>query len=260
MRLIPLFIAGWSFKMEESTIIRVENLKNNLGGQWVHTDVNLTVKRGEILAIIGGSGSGKTTLLRCLLMLLKPTAGKIYLFDQDISQLNSHKIEAMRRRWGMLFQHSALFSAMTILENIMFPMREFTNLPPEWMHELAMLKLSLTGLPATAAAKYPAELSGGMQRRAATARAIAMDPELLFLDEPTTGLDPVGARNFDKLILFLRDTLHLTIVMITHDMESLKYCADRIAFIGDGQILSVAPYEVLRKDPHPRITEYFSNF
>lgn len=241
------------------TIIEVKGLKNNLGGQWVHTDVNLNVRRGEILAIIGSSGSGKTTLMHCMLMLLKPTAGTIKLFNQDISTLNDHEVQAIRRRWGMLFQHSALFSSMTVLENIMYPMQEFTTLNKRFMQELAMAKLSLTGLPNEAANKYPSELSGGMQRRAATARAIAMDPELLFLDEPTTGLDPVGARQFNELVVFLRDALHLTVVMISHDVDSLKQCTDRIAFIGDGQVLCVAPFDTLRKNPHPLIADYFSN-
>lgn len=244
----------------DENIIEVTGLKNYLGGEWVHKDVNLTVKRGEILAIIGGSGSGKTTLLRCILMLLKPTAGTIRLFNKDICHLSDHGIQELRRRWGMLFQHSALFSSMTVLENIMFPMQEFTLLNKQFMQELAMLKLSLTGLPNEAANKYPAELSGGMQRRAATARAIAMDPELLFLDEPTTGLDPVGARKFDELVVFLRDALHLTIVMISHDVESLRHCTDRVAFIGEGKVLCVAPFEELRKNSHPLIADYFSNY
>jgi phospholipid/cholesterol/gamma-HCH transport system ATP-binding protein len=241
-------------------VIEIEGLKNRLGGLWVHNGLDLTIKKGEILAIIGGSGSGKTTLLRCILMLLKPTAGTIRLFGKDISQLGDEETQSLRRRWGTLFQHSALFSSMTTLENIMFPMQEFTFLNQKFMQELAMLKLSLTGLPYEAANKFPSELSGGMQRRAATARAIAMDPELLFLDEPTTGLDPVGARKFDDLVVFLRDTLSLTIVMISHDVDSLKKCTDRVAFIGDGKVLCVAPLEELRKNPHPLIVEYFKNY
>jgi len=241
-------------------VIEIEGLKNRLGGLWVHNGLDLTVRKGEILAIIGGSGSGKTTLLRCILMLLKPTAGTIRLFGKDISHLGDEEAQSLRRRWGTLFQHSALFSSMTTLENIMFPMQEFTVLNQKFMQELAMLKLNLTGLPCEAANKFPSELSGGMQRRAATARAIAMDPELLFLDEPTTGLDPVGARKFDELVVFLRDTLSLTIVMISHDIDSLKKCTDRVAFIGDGKVLCVAPLEELRKNPHPLIVEYFKNY
>ncbi len=238
-------------------IIEIKGLKNYLGGQWVHSNVNLNVEKGEILAIIGGSGSGKTTIIRSILMLQKPTAGHIRIFGEDIENLNDQTVEAMRRRLGMLFQHSALFSGMTVLENIMFPMHELTTLNKDFMHNLAMLKLSLVGLPKEAAGKFPSQLSGGMQRRAAAARAIAMDPELLFLDEPTSGLDPLGSRQFDELILFLRDALNLTVVIISHDIESLKRCTDRVAFVGEGKILSVEPIGELIKNPHPLIAEYF---
>ncbi|WP_115712277.1 ABC transporter ATP-binding protein [Legionella sainthelensi] len=243
--------------MSES-IIEIKGLKNYLGGQWVHSGVDLTVQKGEILAIIGGSGSGKTTILRSVLMLMKPTAGDIKVFGQDISHLDTQEALALRRRWGMLFQHSALFSSMTVLENVMFPMQEFTNLEHEFMYELALLKIALVGLPQEAAGKLPSELSGGMQRRAAAARAIAMDPELLFLDEPTTGLDPLSARRFDDLIVFLRDSLKLTIVMVSHDIESLKRTTDRVAFIGDGKVLSIEPIKELMKNKHKIIADYFS--
>lgn len=239
-------------------VIEIKGLKNYLGGQWVHKDVNLTVYQGEIFAIIGGSGSGKTTILRSLLMLMQPTEGELKIFGQNLKNITGRQADAIRKRWGMLFQHSALFSALTVLENIMFPMHELTDLQKEFMEELALLKISLVGLPRESASKYPAELSGGMQRRAAAARAIAMDPELLFLDEPTTGLDPKGARQFDDLILYLRDTLNLTVVMVSHDVESLRRTTDRIAFVGEGKILAIEPYEELIKNPHPQIAEYFS--
>ncbi len=239
-------------------IIEIKGLKNYLGGQWVHSDVNLNVAKGEILAIIGGSGSGKTTILRSILMLQKPTAGSIRVFGKDIQTLDEAQEDAIRRRWGMLFQHSALFSGMTVLENIMFPMRELTSLNQEFMQELAMLKLSLVGLAKESAGKYPSQLSGGMQRRAAAARAIAMDPELLFLDEPTSGLDPLSARKFDELVVFLRDTLDLTIVIVSHDIESLKRCTDRVAFVGEGKILSAEPINKLMKNTNPLIAGYFS--
>lgn len=239
-------------------IIEITGMKNYLGSQWVHSDINLTVNKGEILAIIGGSGSGKTTILRCLLMLLKPTAGSIKIFGQDINGLDAQQSFLLRRRWGMLFQHSALFSSMNVLENVMFPMKEFTNLEPEFMHELALLKIALVGLPQEAAGKLPSELSGGMQRRAAAARAIAMDPELLFLDEPTTGLDPRSARLFDDLVVFLRNSLNLTIVMVSHDIESLKRTTDRVAFVGDGKILSVEPIHDLMKNKNKLIADYFN--
>lgn len=243
--------------MSES-IIEIKGLKNYLGGQWVHSGVDLTVQKGEILAIIGGSGSGKTTILRSVLMLMQPTAGDIKVFGKDINHLDAQEALSLRRRWGMLFQHSALFSSMTVLENVMFPMQEFTNLEHEFMHELALLKIALVGLPQEAAGKLPSELSGGMQRRAAAARAIAMDPELLFLDEPTTGLDPLSARRFDDLIVFLRDSLRLTIVMVSHDIESLKRTTDRVAFIGDGKVLSIEPIKELMKNKHKIIADYFS--
>ena len=238
-------------------IIEVKHLKNYLGHQWVHSYVNLPIDQGDIVAIIGGSGSGKTTILRSLLMLMQPTEGDIKLFGQNIQTLNHHEATALRQRLGMLFQHSALFSARTVLENILFPIQEFTTLDKQTAHKLGMLKLALVGLPKDAAHKYPVELSGGMQRRAAAARAIAMDPELLFLDEPTTGLDPKGARRFDELILFLRKTLNLTIVMISHDMESLK-SVDKIAFLGEGKVLAMAPLETLKHHEHPLIQDYFN--
>lgn len=239
-------------------VIEITGLKNCLGGQWVHTDVNLSVEKGEIFAIIGGSGSGKTTIFRSLLMLLQPSGGCIKVFGKDIAKLSPQEAVKLRQRWGMLFQHSALFSGLTVLDNIQFPMREFSTLNDSFMQELAMLKLALVGLPKESANKFPSELSGGMQRRAAAARAIAMDPELLFLDEPTTGLDPHSARLFDDLIVFLRNALNLTVVMISHDLESLRRTTDRIAFIGEGKVLCVAPLEKLMENPHPLIVDYFS--
>lgn len=241
-------------------VIEIRGVSNYLGNQWVHTDVNLTVQKGEILAIIGGSGCGKTTILRNLLMLLKPTAGTIEVFGEAIYRLDATQAIALRRRWGMLFQHSALFSAMNVLENVMFPMQEFTTLDPEFMQELALLKIAMVGLPIDSAGKFPSELSGGMQRRAAAARAIAMDPELLFLDEPTTGLDPRSARLFDELIIFLRNALNLTIVMVSHDVESLKRTTDRVAFVGEGRIIAVEPIAELMKNKNPLIVDYFSKF
>lgn len=239
-------------------VIEIKGLKNYLGDQWVHTDVNLKVYKGEILAIIGGSGSGKTTILRSILMLLKPTAGSIKVFGEEISRLDEREANTLRRRWGMLFQHSALFSGMTVLENIMFPMRELANLDKDFMKKLALLKLSMVGLPKETATKYPSELSGGMQRRAAAARAISMDPELLFFDEPTSGLDPISAKQFDDLIVFLRNALNLTIVIISHDIESLKRTTDRVAFVGNGKIISVEPIEDLMQNTNPLIADYFS--
>lgn len=244
--------------MNTEIIIDISGLQNRFQGQWVHRDVNLQVQRGEILAIIGGSGCGKTTIIRSILMLQKPTAGTIKVFGTDIANISNAQSDTLRRRWGMLFQQSALFSSMSVIENILYPIKEFTDLKSEFAQELALLKMALVGLPKEAAHKYPSELSGGMQRRAAAARALAMDPELLFLDEPTTGLDPRGARKFDELILFLRKTLSLTIVMVSHDLQSIKKTTDRVAFIGEGRVLAIEPIETLVKNEHPMIAEYFS--
>lgn len=239
-------------------VIEISHLDNKFGNQWVHKDLNLNIKKGEILAIIGGSGSGKTTLIRSVLMLQRPTSGQIRVFGQNIQNISHAAAQKIRSRWGMLFQHSALFSAMTVAENIMFPMQELTNLSLKQMQELALLKIALVGLPKHAGDLYPSELSGGMQRRAAAARAIAMDPELLFLDEPTTGLDPISARQFDELIVLLRNSLNLSVVIISHDINSLERCTDRVAFIGEGKVLALEPIQDLKKNPHPMIVDYFS--
>jgi len=239
-------------------LIEITGLKNYLGGQWVHTDVNLTVNRGEILGIIGGSGSGKTTILRCILMLLKPTAGSIRVFNQDIQALDEDQANLLRRRFGMLFQHSALFSALTVLENIAFPIHELTPFNSAFINKLALLKLLLVGLSPNSGDKFPSQLSGGQQRRAAAARALAMDPELLFLDEPTSGLDPLSAKQFDHLIVFLHKALDLTLVIVSHDIESLKRTTDRVAFVGDGRIICVEPLDKLMQNDHPLISKYFS--
>ena len=212
----------------------------------------------KMFGLTGWSGSGKTTILRSILMLLKPTAGSIRVFGQELENLVEHEIGQLYQRWGVLYQHSALFSGMSVLENIMFPMQELAHLTPEFMTQLALIKLVLVGLPPHAAYKLPSELSGGMQRRAAAARAIAMDPELLFLDEPTSGLDPLGAKQFDELILFLRRALNLTIVIVSHDIDSLSRTADRVAFVGEGKILAIDPIDKLMQNKHPLISKYFS--
>jgi len=240
-------------------IIEIRNLDNKFGKQWIHHKLQLDIPKGEILAIIGGSGSGKTTLLRSMLMLQEPLAGEIKIFGENLKNITHAKAQKIRSRWGVLFQHSALFSAFTVLENIMFPMQELTNLTKQQQQDLALLKISLVGLPNHAANMYPYELSGGMQRRAAAARALAMDPELLFLDEPTTGLDPISARQFDELIVLLKNSLNLTIVIISHDIASLERCTDRVAFIGEGKVLALEPIEQLKLNQHPLIAQYFSN-
>ena len=241
-----------------SAIIEIKNVKIKLGGEWVHKDINLTVNRGEILAIVGGSGSGKTTLLREMLMLQKPDAGSIKIFDHELTTASTAIRSAVQRRWGVLFQQNALFSSLTLLENTAFPLKEHTHLDNKTIKELASLKIALTGLPADAATKFPSELSGGMQKRAALARAIVLDPELIFLDEPTAGLDPDSAGGLDELILDLQSTMGLTVVIITHDLDTLWHITDRVSFLGEGKVLCVDEMAKLVKNPHPLIQEFFS--
>lgn len=243
----------------ESTenIIVINALSNFLGGNWVHKNLSLQINRGEIYAIVGGSGSGKTTLLRSILMLQPPTSGTINVFNTPLHQASAKQALKIRRRWGMLFQHGALFSSLTVLENVAFPLREFTQLSSKLITEIAMMKIALTGLPSDAAHKLPGDLSGGMLKRAALSRALALDPELLFLDEPTSGLDPQGAGAFDELIVGLKAALNLTIVMVSHDLDSLWDTTDRVAFLGEGRVLAQQPIEELVHNTEPLIANYF---
>lgn len=243
---------------DSNTVIVVEHLKNYLGGFWVHDDLNFSVDRGDIVAIVGGSGSGKTTLVRTILMLQPPVSGHISVFGVDVWHCTEAMKNRVRKRWGVMFQHSALFSSLTVLENVLFPLREFTRLSPGLQREIALLKICLAGLPVGAAYKYPSQLSGGMKKRAAVARAIALDPELLFLDEPASGLDPKSIEALDALILHLRDALGLTVVMITHDLDSLHRLADKVAFLGHGKVLALQSMDDIVKNPEPLIQEFFS--
>jgi phospholipid/cholesterol/gamma-HCH transport system ATP-binding protein len=239
-------------------IIDVSHLKSLIGNKWILNDINLTVNRGEILAIVGGSGSGKTTLLRHLLMLHRATSGSIKVFGKELTKASPATLLKVQRLWGVLFQQSALFSSLTVLENTAFPLKEHSDLDEHLIQELSLLKIVLSGLHPDAAIKYPAELSGGMQKRAGIARAIVLDPQLLFLDEPTSGLDPESASAFDELILTLQATLGLTIVMVTHDVDSLWHVTNRVAFLGEGKVLCVDEMKKLVKNPHPLIQEFFS--
>lgn len=241
------------------TIIQVRDVTTILGDTEVHKGLNFDVKRGEIVAIVGGSGSGKTTLLRTCLMLLRPVSGEIRIFDTDILKCSDLEAMQVRYRWGVMFQQSALFSSLTVLENVFFPLREFTDLSKSLCIEMAMVKLNLVGLDLKDIHKFPAELSGGMKKRVALARAIALDPELLFLDEPTAGLDPKSAKNLDDLVVHLRDTLGLTIVIITHDINTLLRTTDRVAFLGEGKVLAQCPMKSLEQNPHPLIQSYFAD-
>jgi len=245
-------------KPSTETIVEVTGLKNFLGGRWVHEGLNFNLRRGEIIAIIGGSGSGKTTLLRAILMLLKPAAGSIKVFDIDVTHCNAAQALSVQKRWGVLFQNGALFSSLTLLENVAYPLKEYALLPAAVQAEVAALKIVLVGLEPDAGNKYPAELSGGMQKRGALARAIALDPELLFLDEPTTGLDPNAAGDLDRLILKLRESLGLSIIMVSHDVDSLWVVPDRVIFLGEGTVLADGPMVDVVNSDHPLIQEFFS--
>lgn len=238
-------------------IIEIRHLKTGFGATIVHDDLNMSVKRGEVLGIVGGSGSGKTTLLRAMLALNKPYAGSIKIFGHELTTASYETLLAIQQRWGVLFQQSALFSSLTLLENVAFPLHEHSQLDAASIQQLALLKILMAGLPESSATKLPAELSGGMQKRAGLARAIVMDPELVFLDEPTSGLDPNTAAAFDELILNLQQTMGLTIVMITHDLDSLWKVTNRVAFLGQGKVLAIEPMATLVKSSDPQIKEFF---
>jgi phospholipid/cholesterol/gamma-HCH transport system ATP-binding protein len=242
---------------QQESIIEIKALDTYLGDAWVHKGLDLTVNKGEVLGIVGGSGSGKTTLLREILCLTRPTKGSIRVFDCDVTKASYTELLKIQRRWGVLFQQNALFSSLTLLENVAFPLKEHCVLSSDTVKQLALLKILMAGLPADAALKYPSELSGGMQKRAGLARAIVLDPELLFLDEPTAGLDPNTAAGFDELILNLQSTMGLTIVMVTHDLDSLWAVTNRVAFLGEKKVLAVDPMEKLVQNPNPQIQEFF---
>lgn len=239
------------------SVIKLDNVTLSIADQPIHKGVNLQVERGEIVAIVGSSGSGKSTILREILLLLIPTSGVIQLFGKDISKLSPSETLALQCRWGVLFQQSALFTSLTVLENIAFPLHEHTKLDKETIKELALLKLLAVGLPVESAIKYPSELSGGMLKRAALARALVMDPELLLLDEPTAGLDPQGAEGFDKLLLNLRAILGLTILLVTHDLDTLWQITDKVAFLSEGRVLEFLPMAQLTQSAAPAIRAYF---
>lgn len=238
-------------------VIRIEHVYNSFGTHSVHEDLNMTVKRGELVALVGGSGSGKTTLLRSIIMLQRPSKGQVYLFNEPVWGASPRKEQKLRQTFGMLFQGGALFSSLTVLENIMVPLQEHTKLNRKDREEVAMLKLTLSGLKPQAASLLPKDLSGGMVKRASLARALALDPELLFLDEPTAGLDPVAASEFDQLMKQLKESLNLTIVMVTHDLDSIWAITDKVAFLGDKTLLAYEPIQDLVNNKNPLIQHYF---
>jgi phospholipid/cholesterol/gamma-HCH transport system ATP-binding protein len=240
----------------ETTVVRVRGLRTRFGPQVVHDGLDLEVQGGEVFGIVGGSGSGKSVLLRCILGLLRPERGEIEVLGQEIGRLAERERHELQARQGVLFQGGALFSSLTVAENIQTPLRERLRLSDELLRQLTKLKLDLVGLPHDACHKYPAELSGGMRKRAGLARALALDPEILFLDEPTAGLDPIGAAAFDRLIGGLQLSLGLTVVMVTHDLDSLAAICDRVAALVDKRAV-VGTLEELRNLDHPWLRAYF---
>ncbi|HQU15175.1 MAG: ABC transporter ATP-binding protein [Chromatiales bacterium 21-64-14] len=242
---------------EGEPLVEVRELTTRFGSTVVHDRISLTVRRGEIFAIVGGSGSGKSTLLREMLLLHRPVSGIIRLFGQDVASLGDGALLALRRRTGVLFQRDALFSSMTVLENVGMPLREHTRLADTLIDGIAAMKIAMVGLPADSAAKQPSQLSGGMRKRAGLARALALDPELVFLDEPTSGLDPVSAGELDELVVQLRDSLGLTVVMVTHDLDSLWRVADQVAMLGAGRLVGEGPVAELYASEHPLVQAFF---
>jgi phospholipid/cholesterol/gamma-HCH transport system ATP-binding protein len=239
-------------------VIRVEGLKTRFGRNVVHDGVDFSVRAGEVMGLVGGSGTGKSVLLRNVVGLMRPTAGTIEILGHRVAGPGADETDmsALQSRWGMLFQDGALFSSLTVAQNIEVPLAEHTDLPPALRREIAELKASLVGLPPEAAYKYPSELSGGMRKRAGLARALALDPEILFLDEPTAGLDPIGASRFDDLIADLQDALGLSVVMVTHDLDSLYAICDRVSVLVDKRV-KVGTIAELEREPDPWIKDYF---
>ena len=240
------------------TIIKVRGLRNQFGRHVVHEGLDLDVRRGEILGVVGGSGTGKSVLLRSVIGLQDYAAGDIEVFGENLRLLPRKEARAIERRWGVLFQDGALFTSLTVAQNVMAPLREHLSMSEELMAEIAAMKISMTGLPANAGPKYPHELSGGMRKRAGLARALALDPEIVFLDEPTAGLDPIGAAAFDQLILDLKRDLGLTVFMVTHDLDTLHTTCDRVAVLAEKQVIVVGSLNEVRDFDHPWVNEYFS--
>lgn len=243
--------------MSETIAIRVRGLKTAYGNNVVHENLDLDVREGEVLGVIGPSGTGKSVLLRAIVGLKTPDEGTVEVFGEDVTGLEGDELSKVQTSWGIMFQDGALFSNLTVSENVMVPMKEHTQLPLSFMHELADQKIRMSGLDTSAGDKYPSDLSGGMRKRAALARALALDPPILFLDEPTAGLDPITAAGFDKLVRELQRSLSLTVFLVTHDVDTLAATCDRIAVLGEKRVLAVGTMDELRKNDHPWIQEYF---
>jgi phospholipid/cholesterol/gamma-HCH transport system ATP-binding protein len=241
----------------DAAVIEISKVSTSFGDHVVHDELDLEIHSGEIFALIGGSGSGKSTLLREMILLQRPDSGSIRVLGTDLQKLGSEKTIELRQRWGVMFQHGGLFGALSVKENVGLPLREHTGLDDALIDEIAAWKLSMTGLDAEVGAQYPSELSGGMLKRASLARALALDPELLFLDEPTAGLDPESAGEVDQLVRMLRDLFGLTIVMITHDLDLLWQVADRVAVLAGGKVQGIGTMDELSKMDNPAIRKFF---
>ncbi len=244
--------------VDDTTLaIRIRGLHTQLESEVVHDNLDLDVRYGEVIGVVGASGTGKSVLLRTIVGLNRPVAGTIEVLGHDVNNLSDAERRSLEERWGVLFQDGALFSSLTVAQNIQVPLKEHTDLSQEVIDELTGVKIGMVGLPPEAASKYPAELSGGMRKRAGLARALALDPEIVFLDEPTGGLDPIGAAAFDQLIRRLQRNLGLTVFMVTHDLDSLWAICDRIAVLVEKHVLVVGPMEVMVRHDHPWVREYF---
>ena len=243
--------------MNNAAVISVRDLVVGFGDVIVLDHAALDVFEGEILGFVGGSGAGKSVLMRAIIGLLPKRQGTIEVFGTDLAALGERERRTIEQRWGVLFQQGALFSSLTALQNVQFPIREYLDLSPRLTEEIALAKLEMVGLSADVRGKYPAELSGGMIKRVALARALALDPEIVFLDEPTSGLDPIGAAEFDDLIRTLQRTLGLSVFMVTHDLDSLHAVCDRIAVLSDGRVIASGPIETMLASEHPWLKSYF---
>jgi phospholipid/cholesterol/gamma-HCH transport system ATP-binding protein len=240
-----------------TAVISVRDLTVGFGEATVLDHASLDVFEGEILGFVGGSGAGKSVMMRTIIGLLPKRHGSIEVFGTDLAAVNDDERRAIERRWGVLFQQGALFSSLTALQNVQFPIREYLNLSPRLIEEIALAKLEMVGLNADVRGKFPSELSGGMVKRVALARALALDPDIVFLDEPTSGLDPIGAAEFDALIRTLQRTLGLSVFMVTHDLDSLHTVCDRIAVLSEGRIIATGPIETMLASEHPWLKSYF---